>query len=178
MDLLLGYLFIFFARATDVSLATIRTIMVVRGKKLMAACIGFVEVTIYILAINKVLSGMDNLFNVFMYSLGFAAGNYIGVIFEEKMAIGTIVAQVVTKKDQEFEISNYLREKGYGVTITEGKGKEGEIDILKIVLDRKNLKSFEKDIMRFDDRAFITITDVRDIRGGYFQTRTSRSKRK
>ena len=49
-----GYLFIFLARVTDVSLATMRTLMIVRGKGLIAAGIGFFEVIIYITALNKV----------------------------------------------------------------------------------------------------------------------------
>jgi hypothetical protein len=48
----------FSARVTDVSLATMRTLMIVRGKGLIAACIGFFEVIIYITALNKVVSGL------------------------------------------------------------------------------------------------------------------------
>ncbi|MEJ8554540.1 DUF2179 domain-containing protein [Tepidibacter sp. Z1-5] len=170
MEAILGYLFIFMARCTDVSMATIRTIMVVRGKKLQAAMIGFVEIIIYILAINKVLSGMDNMLNVFFYASGFATGNYVGVLIEEKMAIGTLIAQIITKKDID-KFSSYLREKGFGVTVTEGHGKEGRISILNVVLNRKDIRNFEVCVDKYDKDAFITIMDARNIKGGYFKKR-------
>jgi len=78
LALIAGYLFIFLARVCDVSLATIRTLMVVRGQKLYAASIGFVEVIIYILALGKIFSDLNNPFNLFFYALGFATGNYVG----------------------------------------------------------------------------------------------------
>lgn len=87
-----GYLFIFLARVVDVSLATMRTLMLVRGKGLIAACIGFFEVMIYITALNKVVSGLDNPANLVVYALGFATGNFMGSYIEEKLAIGLTTA--------------------------------------------------------------------------------------
>ncbi|SHH26262.1 DUF2179 domain-containing protein [Tepidibacter thalassicus] len=176
MDYIWGYLFIFAARCTDVSMATVRTIMVVKGRKFVAALIGFVEIIIYILAINKVLSNMDNIGNILSYALGFAAGNYVGILIEEKMAIGTLVAQIITKKDIE-GFSNYLREKNFGVTVTEGSGREGKIHILNVVLDRKDLPSFEVCVDKYDKDAFITISDVRNIKGGYFRGKRRMKKK-
>ncbi len=176
MSFIWGYLFIFCARCTDVSMATIRTIMVVRGRKLVAACIGFVEIIVYIFAINKVLSGMDNIGNVLAYALGFATGNFVGITIEEKMAMGTLIAQIITKRDIE-GFSNYLREKNFGVTVTEGKGKEGTIHILNVVLNRKDLPNFETAIDKYDKEAFITISDARNIKGGYFRNK-QRTKKK
>lgn len=175
MSFIGGYLFIFFARCTDVSMATIRTIMVVRGRKFVAAMIGFVEIIVYIFAINKVLSGMDNVGNVLAYALGFATGNYLGIFFEEKMAIGTLIAQIVTDKDVE-SFSNYLREKGFGVTVMEGHGREGKIHMLRVVLNRKDLPNFEASIDKYDESAFITIADARNIKGGYFRNKQLKKK--
>jgi hypothetical protein len=99
MEAILGYLLIFFARLADVSLATFRMIMVIRGKRIIAACIGFVEATIYILAVGKVLSAMNNPLNILAYALGFATGNYVGIFLEEKMALGSIIVQVILEHE-------------------------------------------------------------------------------
>lgn len=176
MELVLGYLFIFAARCTDVSMATIRTIMVVRGQKLVAAAIGFVEIIIYVFAINKVLSGMDNLGNLMSYALGFATGNYIGIMIEEKMALGMIIAQVVTKKDAK-EFADFLRTHDFGVTTSDGEGREGKLCILKIVLERKKLLKLQNCVYEYDKDAFTTVSDVRNIKGGYV-TRSRGIKRK
>ena len=95
-----GYLFIFAARVCDVSLATIRTLMVVRGQKLYAAIIGFFEVIIYILALGKIFSDLSNPLNLLFYALGFATGNYVGTFLEGKLAVGVFTAQVITLKKQ------------------------------------------------------------------------------
>ncbi|KXZ40365.1 Uncharacterized protein YebE, UPF0316 family [Alkalithermobacter thermoalcaliphilus JW-YL-7 = DSM 7308] len=175
MGYILGYLFIFFARCLDVSMATTRTIMVVKGKKFTAATIGFFEIIIYVFAINKVLSGMNNIGNVLSYALGFATGNYLGVVIEEKMALGTLIVQIVTTKDVE-KFSKYLRENGFGITVMEGHGKEGKIHILQSVLHRKDLNSFERYVNKYDESAFMTISDARTIRGGYFKNRIINKK--
>ena len=47
-------LFIFGLRVTDVSMGTVRTIMVLRGMRKVAALIGFVEVSIWVVAVSRV----------------------------------------------------------------------------------------------------------------------------
>ena len=116
---ILGYLLIFLARLVDVSLGTIRMIMVVRGKRIVAALVGFMEVTIYLLAISRVLSRMDNPFNVLAYALGYATGNYVGIFLEEKMALGNIIVQVILEHEVD-ELVEKLRDNGFGVTVVEG----------------------------------------------------------
>ena len=169
MELLLGYLFIFFARLTDVSMATIRMIMVVRGKRVVAAMIGFFEVTIYVLAIGKVLSGLNNPINILVYASGFATGNFMGVFLEEKLAIGNIVVQVISDHEV-MKLVETLREKGFGVTVIEGYGRKGIRHLLNITLQRKNLIPLYEILDEHDKNAFITVMDTRSIRGGYFST--------
>ncbi|GAB6086423.1 DUF2179 domain-containing protein [Alkaliphilus crotonatoxidans] len=167
MEYLFGYLFIFFAKVTDVSMATIRMIMVVRGRRLQAALIGFVEVTIYVLAIGKVLSGLDNPINVIMYASGFATGNYMGIFLEEKMALGSIVVQVITEHEV-LKTVEKLRNEGFGVTVFEGYGRQGIRHLLNVTLQRKNLGRLYRLLDEQDKNAFVTVMDARSIRGGYF----------
>jgi len=167
MDLLFGYLFIFFARVTDVSMATVRMLMVVKGKRVEAACIGFVEVTIYILAIGQVLSGLDNPINILVYSLGFASGNYLGVFVEDKLALGNNIVQIITHHNAQPMVDRF-REEGFGVTVMEGYGRDGIHHVLYITIKRKDVRRIYGILDEFDNKAFITITDARSIRGGYF----------
>ncbi|SDJ98359.1 DUF2179 domain-containing protein [Natronincola ferrireducens] len=167
MEFLVGYLFIFFAKVADVTLATIRMIMVVKGRRVQAAFIGFVEIIIYILAIGKVLAELDNPFNVLAYALGFASGNYLGIYVEEKMALGTIIVQVITHGNA-MPLVEIFREQGFGVTVVEGYGREGMQHLLSITIQRKNLSKVYRIIDNYDKKAFVTVTDARSIRGGYF----------
>src|SRR3712207_3394972 len=145
MEFVLGYLLIFCAKCADVTLATIRTIFVVKGKKKLAFCVGFLEILIYLFAMDKVLGDMGDTIKVISYALGFATGNVVGITLEEKLAIGLITAQIFTGEDVD-DFAEYLRYNGFGVTVIEGKGREGIKYILQVVLDRKHLHNFQNTI--------------------------------
>ncbi|HHW03252.1 MAG TPA: DUF2179 domain-containing protein [Thermoanaerobacterales bacterium] len=166
LSLLAGYLFIFCARVVDVSLATIRTLMIVRGNRLQAAMIGFFEVIVYITALNRVVGGLNNPANLMAYALGFATGNYVGSFIEEKLAIGLITVQIITRNSAMVES---IRQKGFGVTVLEGMGKEGSRQVLMVSLSRKALPFLLELIEQEDKSAFVTVMDTKVTRGGYFK---------
>lgn len=170
MGFLTGYLFIFFARVFDVSLATFRTLMVVQGRKVPAAIIGFFEVSIYITALSKVVSSLDNPFNLLAYGLGFACGNYVGITIENKIALGNLAVQIILKKSGNKELMEVLRENGFGVTVIVGQGLEGTKDILSVAINRKDLNNLKKIVYQYDKNAFITVNNINPISGGYFAT--------
>lgn len=169
MEALLGYLFIFGARILDVSMSTIRMLMVVQGRRKHAAIIGFFEVTIYIVALGKVVNGLSNPGNLLAYALGFASGNYIGSYIEEKIALGNLTAQVILN-DKGTAIIQELRNNGFGVTVIEGEGKEGPKNMLYITLKRKDLNKLHGLLSGLDKEAFITVSSTKLISGGYFST--------
>lgn len=162
-----GYVFIFVARIADVSLSTMRTLMIVRGKRVYAALIGFFEVIIYITALNQIFSNLDNPFNLVIYAAGFSTGNIVGSFLEEKLAVGILTVQVITMRSP-LELTAKLRCCGYGVTLIEGQGREGIRYILQIILKRKFIPQLRKEIDEWDKEAFWTIFDARATKGGIF----------
>lgn len=162
-----GYLFIFFARIADVSLSTMRTLMIVRGQRIYAALIGFFEVNIYIWALGMIISDLDNPLNIIIYAAGFSTGNIVGSYIEEKLAVGKMTVQVITMKSP-LELTEKLRCCGYGVTVIEGQGREGIRYILQIILQRKLIPQLRKEIDEWDKEAFWTVFDARVTRGGIF----------
>ncbi|WZL74063.1 DUF5698 domain-containing protein [Clostridiaceae bacterium 35-E11] len=168
MEFLLGYLLIFSARIVDVSISVVRTILMVRGKKFQAAAMGVLEVFIYISVLTKIMGQLDNIGNLIAYSLGFGTGQIVGIYLEQKMAIGNVTAQVITKGD-ESELVELLRNEGFGVTVIQGYGKDGIKHILNIALKRNALPRFNEVLREFDKEAFVTILDTKTIQGGYMQ---------
>ncbi|OEH84170.1 hypothetical protein BHU72_12240 [Desulfuribacillus stibiiarsenatis] len=168
MSLIFGYLFIFFARVLDVSMGTIRVLMLMRGQKYYAAVIGFFEVMIFVVVLGKVVNSLDNPINMIMYGLGFATGNIVGGIIEEKLAVGFVNVQIISKSYSKV-LTEVLRGAGYGVTVIESQGWEGERDILNLQIKRKDFPEVERLIMGSDPEAFVTIFDVRSGFGGYFK---------
>jgi uncharacterized protein YebE (UPF0316 family) len=169
MAFFLNYLFIFCARVVDVSMSTVRMLLIVRGKKYLAAAIGFFEVIVYITALGRVVSGLDNVGNLLAYASGFAAGNIAGSYIENKMALGTMMVSIIPKKVCDVELAEELRNMGYGVTMVDGMGKDGPICILNIALHRKELPVLMKYLDQADADAFITVSDARATRGGYIR---------
>jgi len=124
LSLLGGALLIFLARVTDVSLATLRMLFLVRGKRYYAGGIGFLEVIIYIMALKYVVDRLHSPLNLVFYALGFAAGNVVGSFIEEKVALGQVTLQVITDR-RPLELAQRLRSLGLGVTVTHGLGLNG-----------------------------------------------------
>ncbi|MDW7675186.1 MAG: DUF2179 domain-containing protein [Bacillota bacterium] len=167
LTLIGAYVFIFFARVADVSIGVVRTLMLVKGKKLHAAVLGFFEVIIFILALNSVVNDLDDPIKLLFYGLGFATGNIVGSNIEERLALGHLTVQVITL-NKPLQLCKELREQGYGVTIIEGQGKQGIRRILNIILSRKELPKLMSFIDKWDSYAFTTVFDTRHTKGGIF----------
>ncbi|HOY39095.1 MAG: DUF2179 domain-containing protein [Bacteroidales bacterium] len=159
-------LLIFTARIFDVSIGTIRIIMVSRGKKLIAPLLGFFEVLIWIIAVSKIMEHLDNWVNFIFYAAGFAAGNYIGMILEEKLAMGTVGVRIVTARSG-MQLIQTLKEKGYGLTFMNAQGREGEVNVIFLTVKRSSLKELIPLIQNFNPNAFYTIEDIRYVSSGY-----------
>lgn len=170
MGIVLGYLLIFVARVVDVTLSTIRMLMVMQGRKVQAAIIGFFEISIYITALGKVVNSLDNLGNLFAYALGFACGTYVGITIENRIALGNLSAQVVLKGHDNIELVESLRAGGFGVTVLEGQGREGNRKVIHLVINRKDLDKFKGIVYDYDNEAFITVSSINPISGGYFSS--------
>ncbi len=169
---ILNCFLIAFARIVDVSCSTIRTLMLVKGKRKIAAGIGLLEATVYVLALSKVMSNINSIPNIVAYAVGFSSGNYIGSLIEDKIAIGTIMLQVIPSRIDNIAID--LRNMGYGVTVINGMGKDGPREVFIISANRKDLPNIYKYFKEKDGHAFITVLDTRDIRGGYLRNITDK----
>jgi len=151
---------IFLARVFDVSFGTIRIIFISRGRKYLAPVIGFFEILIWLVAIGKVMQNLSNVFCYVAYAGGFAAGNFMGMWIEEKLAMGTLIVQIVTKQDASALIES-LRASGYGVTAVPAQGTTGKVHIVYSVIKRSALKDVVAIIKKFNPKAFYSIEDVK-----------------
>ncbi len=167
-DAWLGALMIFGLRITDMSLDTLRVLFVVRGRKQIAWFLGFCQSAVYVIAIAKVLSNLGNPLTVLGYAAGFATGNVIGMIVEERLAVGHIQLQIVTSR-RGIALAKALRDGGYGVTEITARGKDGTVHLLTASVLRKDLARAQAIIHEMDEEAFITSEDVRPLRRGFWR---------
>lgn len=129
-------IFVFFARVTDVSLGTLRIIFTSRGKRNIAPLLGFVEVFIWIVVVAQIVSNVHSFTAYVGYAAGFAAGTYMGLKIEEKLALGTLVLRIILAQGGD-ELAQCLRKSGYGVTIVNGEGATGAVKLLYTVIDQR-----------------------------------------
>jgi uncharacterized protein YebE (UPF0316 family) len=156
IDIILGALLIMCMRICDVSIDTIRMILVVQGKKYLAGTAGFFEVLIWIFAIRFIMQHLDNIANLFGYATGYGLGNIIGITIEQKIGFGHIQLTVISRHYTDL-IADTLRKSKYGVTILPGEGGSGGISIIVLITPRKIQKKVIKLIESIDPKAFITI---------------------
>ena len=160
-------------RVCDVTIGTIRIIFVSKGNKIISPILGFFEVLIWLLAISQVMQNLSNWVCYVAYAGGFAIGNYIGIILEEKLAVGTLLVRVFVNDDY-LPLVEALKSKNFGVTIFDAEGSRGKVRMIYTIIQRKFLQEVVAQIKQFDPKAFYTIEDIRLAREGIFQTRQRR----
>jgi len=164
----LGALTIFALRVSDMTLDTIRVLFVVRGRKKLAWILGFFQSAIFVLAISSVLAHLDNPLNVIGYAAGFATGNVVGMLIEERLAIGHVQISIISSR-RGATITEHLRSHGYAVTVIPARGKDGTVDMISCSVIRKDVDNVETVILESDPEAFVTAEDVRPMRRGFWR---------
>ena len=167
-------LLIFLARISDQTIGTLRLIFLSKGKKNLAPFLGFFEVIIWLIAVGQIMKHLDNVLCYVAYGGGFAMGNYIGMVVEEKLSIGNVIIRIIPKKDTSLLIA-YLRENNYGVTSVEAEGAKGKVNIIFTIIMRKDVEHVISIINKFNPNAFYTIEEVKAINEGIFKRNRSRT---
>jgi uncharacterized protein YebE (UPF0316 family) len=161
---ILGALLIMCMRICDVTLDTIRLILVVQGRKYKAGLVGFFEVLIWVFAIRYVMQHMNVLLNLFGYASGFALGNIIGITIEQKIGFGFVQLNIISRHFTD-KIANALRKSKFGVTILPGEGGTGGVSVMVVILARKLQGKVIDLIESIDKEAFITVQYSLPYRG-------------
>lgn len=164
LDFFYGPILIMSMRICDVSLDTIRVILVVQGKKYYAGIVGFFEVLIWVFAIRFIFQHLDNIPNLFGYATGFGLGNIIGIMIEQKIGFGYAQLNIISRHLTD-EIADTLRKSKFAVTILPAEGGAGGVSVIVIIISRKIQKEIIKLIESIDKNVFITIQSSLPLRG-------------
>ena len=156
-------LLIFLARILDVSLGTLRIIFITKEMKYIATLVSFFEVLIWLMAITQIMQNLTNLITYIAYAGGFAMGTLVGIIIDEKLAMGYLSVVVITKKDPTGLIEK-LETTHFRTTTIDAKGEETNVEMIFVIVKRKELQKVLRMIRKFDSKAFYSIEDVKDLR--------------
>lgn len=160
-------LLIFFARICDVSINTMRTMLVISGHRAIATMLSFFEVVIWVMAAGFALKYLENPWAIISYAGGFSAGVAVGMWLEQRIALGYRMVQVVSPAT-ELEVSRALRDRGYRVTRVEGNGRDGPVEIAYMVIRRRQLEDVRRVLAEVAPQSFITVERVDLATGATF----------
>jgi uncharacterized protein YebE (UPF0316 family) len=164
----LGALGIFALRVSDMTFDTLRLLFVVRGRKAVAWVLGFCQSVIFVIAITAVLSNLHNVLNILGYAAGFATGNVVGMMIEERLAIGHIHLQIISPR-RGVILAQMLREAGFAVTEIPARGKDGMVHVLSCDVLRKDVIKVNRIVHQTDEAAFMTSEEIRPVRHGFWR---------
>jgi uncharacterized protein YebE (UPF0316 family) len=158
---------IFISRVIDVTFGTLRIIFISKGEKFLAPLFSFFEIIVWLFAIGQVMQNLTNMTYYLAYAGGYATGNFVGMYIEEKMAMGTLVIRIITRRDAS-NLVEALKFKNYGITVVDAQGTTGNVKIIFTVIKRKNVDDVVGMIKQFNPKAFFSIEEVRVAREGIF----------
>jgi len=159
---------IFAARVVDVSLATFVTVSTVKGKRLLATILGFIDVIIWFLVVKEALNTeLDSIWIAISYAGGYALGTFIGGTLSSILINGMISVQVILNSEKDI---NIIREAGYAVSEIECTGKDNTKNtMLFIEVDKKHLKDLKNIIKQIDEKAFMVVNETKYVENGFFK---------
>lgn len=157
------------AKIVEITIQSLKTCMMVKGQRLKAAGLGFVECTIWGLVISTIIGTLgDNLFLLLFYCGGYATGLFLGSTIENKIALGTSNLQLIANDKSTEKIIEYLKAGDRGYTVFEGRGSIDKMNMIFIVLPRKETVRTLKDIRQVcDNKVFVVASEVSKYAGGY-----------
>ena len=160
---------IFFARIVDVTLGTIRTVLVVRGRRFTPAIIAFFEVLIWFLVAREALTtDVKSIIIPICYAGGYATGTFIGGYISNNLVEGLIGVQVTTKTNGVKKMIKEIRDAGFGVSVVDLKNPQDneKKTMLMIQLNKSKLKKLTHIIRTNDKDAFVVINDTKYVQYG------------
>jgi uncharacterized protein YebE (UPF0316 family) len=167
MPILLDALLIFGLRVLGIAVSTLSTLMTVQGRKVYAVTAGFFSALVYVIAIGKVVTNLNNVWNIIAYSAGFAVGTLVGMVLDQRMALGFAEVRFISTEDGH-GLADTLRDAGFGVTELEGHGREKTVEVIGVLIPRKEVNNVLKIGKSVDEDAIVTVSEPRMVQRGYW----------
>jgi len=157
---LFTYLFVYVARITDMSINTVRIVFVSKGLKKQATILGFFESLIWLVAVGRIMQDLTDVGSYLAYAGGFATGNYVGMIIEKRLKIGSLIFRILTYKDSQ-KLQESLRKVGATVMALPAEAGFGSATLLFVVIQRRDMNQVIQRIKEYNPNAIYSIEDMR-----------------
>ncbi|MFY9307545.1 MAG: DUF2179 domain-containing protein [Bacteroidia bacterium] len=165
-------LIIFVSRLGDVSLGTLRHVFISKGYRKIVPVLGFIEVLIWIIVVAQIMKNLNNIACYLAWAGGFATGTYVGLLIEERLALGLQVIRIITNQNCDHLIDS-LKQENHGITVVDAQGAVGPVKMIFTIIKRKNVRQVVELIRQHNPTAFYSIEDIKDINQGVFTPKSS-----
>ena len=157
------------AKIVEITIQSLKTCMMVKGQRLKAAGLGLIECTIWGLVISTIIGTLgDNLLLLMFYGVGYATGLFLGSTIEGKIALGTSNLELIASDESTEKICEYLKKNNRGYTVLEGRGSKEKMNMVFIVLPRREAARTLREIRAVcDNKVFVSVSEVSKYAGGY-----------
>lgn len=159
---------VFCARIVDTSLATVRTVMVVKDRTMLAFVFAFFEVFVWFMIVREALTSVDNvLLLAIAYSAGYACGVMVGMYITDRFIVSNVSVNIVVK--QKKEVVDALINHNFAVSVSRIKGKDliSNKYMIFVATTSKRIDELKSIITEIDDHAFIVVSENKSVLGGY-----------
>jgi uncharacterized protein YebE (UPF0316 family) len=156
---------IFVARVCDVSINTLRIIFMLQSRKYVATVMGFFEAAIWLLAISQIFQNLGSWQTFLAYAGGYASGIFVGMMIEERLAIGSVVVRVITGKPAD-DLVTFFKEQNMRFTNLEATSGDGPVNVLFTVIKRERLPHTVAAIKKYNPQALYTVEGVKKVSDG------------
>ena len=173
MDIFLEASLIFVLRVSGIAISTLSTLMTIQGRKLYAMAAGFLSALTYVIAIGKVVTNLSNVWNILAYCGGFAVGTLIGMVWEQRLALGFAEVRFIST-EHSATLAETLRQAGFGVTELYGRGRDSTVGIVEAIVPRKSVSAVLSLAEAVDEEAIVTVTEARTVQRGYWKPNVRR----
>ncbi len=162
------YVLIFLGKVTEVSIMTIRTVLVAKGERKMGTILAFFEIVLWLLLVANVIGNLStDPYSGLSYALGFTIGTYVGSTLEDLFGIGTAQLQIIMAVEKADEMCEKIYNKGFAYTRVVGKGRIKDRTIIYTLLPRSSVKKVLKDLRTVSEDALMSVHEIKPIKGGY-----------
>ncbi|MEX2540259.1 MAG: DUF5698 domain-containing protein [Trueperaceae bacterium] len=161
-ELFLTCLLIFSLKFINISTGTLRIMMLVRGNRLMAGALAFVESLVWVYAAGQVITDLNNPYKILAFTSGFAIGTIFGSTLERWLALGKTLLRIVAPIGSP-QVTDALRGRGYFATTINAEGRDGTVRIAFSVIPRKHMRDVERLVAEINPHAFVTFEEVRTL---------------
>lgn len=146
-----------------VPIATLGTVLMVKGYNHQASILSILEVLVYVYGLSIVLQGEQPFIAILVYAVANAAGLELGLFIESKIALGYLTVEIHTKEKDEV-LERELKKLGYKISHYNSKDKSSFV--METIIERTKESELEEKVREYQPMADLIMYEPYEVKKG------------